>query len=64
MSNLTEYGCQRECVEAKKVRTSWCREASSRHPVIALRDTGGTRTAAHRGTDGHILVLEKGVARP
>ena len=35
-----------------------CREASSRDK-LALPDTGGTRTAVHRGTDGLILVLER-----
>jgi hypothetical protein len=36
MSNLTEYGCQRECVEAKKVRTSWWHpeRVVKRHRVI------------------------------
>ena len=41
-------------------RTSWwhLEHVVKHHPVIALRDTGGMRTAAHRGTDGLILVLE------
>ena len=29
------------------------------HPVIALHDTGGTRTAVHRDADSLILILER-----